>query len=155
MSKNLVGPSVALFTIYSIINGLTLSVIFLVYTQSSIVAVFFLTAAMFGVMAAIGLFTKKDLTRIGSLCLMGLIGIILAGIVNIFLQSNSMDWMISILGVLIFVGLTAYDTQKIKMRSAEIGEDRIVTTALFGAMQLYLDFINLFLKLLRILGKRK
>lgn len=147
-----------LFILYSILNGATLSMIFLIYTMSSIATTFFVTAGTFGVMALFGYVTKKDLTRIGSLCIMGVIGIIIASVVNIFLQNSMMDMIISYIGVLLFVGLTAYDSQKIKRLLMQDGVEINETTqkiALLGAMTLYLDFINLFLYLLRILGDRK
>ena len=147
-----------LFILYSILNGATLSMIFLIYTMSSIATTFFVTAGTFGVMALFGYVTKKDLTRLGSLCFMGIIGIIIASLVNIFLQNSMMDMIISYIGVLLFVGLTAYDSQKIKRLLMQDGVEINETTqkiALLGAMTLYLDFINLFLYLLRILGDRK
>lgn len=147
-----------LFIVYSILNGVTLSILLLVYTASSIATTFFVTAGTFGTMAIFGYITKKDLTRIGSLCIMGVIGIIIASLVNLFLQNSMMDMVISYIGVLLFVGLTAYDSQKIKrLLSGDDIEINEVTQkiALMGAMTLYLDFINLFIYLLRILGDRK
>ena len=147
-----------LFIVYSILNGVTLSILLLVYTASSIATTFFVTAGTFGTMAIFGYITKKDLTRIGSLCIMGVIGIIIASLVNLFLQNSMMDMGISYIGVLLFVGLTAYDSQKIKrLLSGDDIEVNEVTQkiALMGAMTLYLDFINLFIYLLRILGDRK
>lgn len=147
-----------LFILYSILNGAILSMIFLIYTMSSIATTFFVTAGTFGVMALFGYVTKKDLTRLGSLCFMGIIGIIIASLVNIFLQNSMMEMIISYIGVLLFVGLTAYDSQKIKRLLMQDGVEINETTqkiALLGAMTLYLDFINLFLYLLRILGDRK
>jgi FtsH-binding integral membrane protein len=147
-----------LFIVYSILNGVTLSILLLVYTASSIATTFFVTAGTFGTMAIFGCITKKDLTRIGSLCIMGVIGIIIASLVNLFLQNSMMDMVISYIGVLLFVGLTAYDSQKIKrLLSGDDIEVNEVTQkiALMGAMTLYLDFINLFIYLLRILGDRK
>lgn len=147
-----------MFILYSILNGATLSMIFLIYTMSSIATTFFVTAGTFGVMALFGYVTKKDLTRLGSLCFMGIIGIIIASLVNIFLQNSMMEMIISYIGVLLFVGLTAYDSQKIKRLLMQDGVEINETTqkiALLGAMTLYLDFINLFLYLLRILGDRK
>lgn len=147
-----------LFILYSILNGATLSMIFLIYTMSSIATTFFVTAGTFGVMALFGYVTKKDLTRLGNLCFMGIIGIIIASLVNIFLQNSMMEMIISYIGVLLFVGLTAYDSQKIKRLLMQDGVEINETTqkiALLGAMTLYLDFINLFLYLLRILGDRK
>ena len=144
-----------LFFAYSIVNGLMLSVIFLAYSLSSITSVFFLTAGIFGIMAIYGALTKKDLTSWGSILFMGLLGIILAGIVNIFLHSSGLDFVINIIGVIIFVGLTAYDTQKIKKLAASNLGFSVVTIGMWGALELYLDFINLFLKLLSLLGRNR
>ncbi len=147
-----------LFTFYSILNGITLSLIFAVYSEASIVSVFFITAATFGVMAAYGYFTKSDLSSWGKLLYMALFGLIIATLVNVFLiRSTGFNLIISYIGVLLFVGLTAYDTQKIKRILAiqpDMGEGS-QKVALLGALTLYLDFINLFLYLLRILGNRK
>jgi FtsH-binding integral membrane protein len=154
LSQNM---AITVFMVYSILNGLTMSVIFLVYTSSSISTTFLITAGTFGAMSLYGYYTKKDLTSIGNMAMMALIGIIIASIVNIFLQNEMMYWIISYLGVAIFVGLTAYDTQKLK----EIGsrgfanEEGMEKIAILGALTLYLDFINLFLFLLRIFGDRK
>lgn len=141
---------------YSVLNGLTFSVIFLAYTQTTIAATFFITAGMFGAMALYGLVTKRDLSGVGSFMFMGLVGIIIASVVNIFLQSSALYWAISYIGVLVFLGLTAYDVQKIKQIGAqgimETGEEAIQKGAIMGALTLYLDFINLFLMLLRIFG---
>ncbi len=134
---------------YAALLGITLSYIFLAYTSTSIMRIFFVTASMFFVMAIIGYVTKKDLSRLGGLLLMGLIGIIIATIVNIFLQSNAVQIIVSYLGVAIFLGLTAYDTQKIKTFYESNKKDQL---AIMGALALYLDFINLFLFLLRIFG---
>ena len=147
-----------LFIAYSILNGVTLSILFLIYTASSIATTFFVTAGTFGAMALFGYVTKKDLTRIGSLCIMGVIGLIIASVVNMFLHNTMMDMIISYVGILLFVGLTAYDAQKIKHLLS--GDDIEVNEstqkiALLGALTLYLDFINLFIYLLRILGDRK
>lgn len=147
-----------LFIVYSILNGVTMSMLFLIYTMSSIATTFFVTAGTFGAMALFGYATKKDLTRIGNLCIMGVIGLIIASLVNMFLHNSMMDLIISYVGVLLFVGLTAYDSQKIKqMLSGEDIEVNETTQkiALMGTLTLYLDFINLFLYLLRILGDRK
>lgn len=147
-----------LFVLYSVLNGATLSLIFMVYTLTSIASVFFITAGTFGVMAAYGYFTKRDLTSLGKLLLMALIGLIIASVVNIFfVKSSGFDLIVSYIGVLIFVGLTAYDTQKIKQMLAlqtDMGEGA-QKIALMGALSLYLDFINLFLHLLRIFGSRE
>ena len=147
-----------LFVLYSVLNGATLSLIFAVYTMSSIANVFFITAGTFGFMAAYGYFTKRDLSSWGRLLLMALIGLIIATLVNVFLvKSSGFDLILSYAGVLIFVGLTAYDTQKIKQMLAmqtDMGEGA-QKVALLGALSLYLDFINLFLYLLRIFGRRE
>lgn len=147
-----------LFVLYSVLNGATLSLIFMAYTLTSIASVFFITAGTFGVMAAYGYFTKRDLTSLGKLLLMALIGLIIASVVNIFfVKSSGFDLIVSYIGVLIFVGLTAYDTQKIKQMLAlqtDMGEGA-QKIALMGALSLYLDFINLFLHLLRIFGSRE
>ncbi len=150
------GTATGLFIGYAALNGLTLSMIFLAYTQSSIAATFFITAGMFGAMAVYGLVTKRDLSGFGSFLFMGVIGIIIASVVNIFLQSSSLYWAISLIGVFVFVGLTAYDVQKIKKIGEqgimEQGEEMVRKGAIMGALALYLDFINLFLMLLRFFG---
>ena len=150
------GTATGLFIGYAVLNGLTLSMIFLAYTQSSIAATFFITAGMFGAMAVYGLVTKRDLSAWGSFFFMGVIGIIIASVVNIFLQSSSLYWAISLIGVFVFVGLTAYDVQKIKTIGEEgimeQGEEMVRKGAIMGALALYLDFINLFLMLLRFFG---
>ena len=144
----------ACFVVYSVLNGITLSSIFLVYQLGSIGRVFVITAAMFGAMSAYGAITKRDLNNVGHYLLMALLGIIIAGVVNIFLKSSMMDYIISIAGVLVFTGLTAWDTQKIKQMLAmqEDIDEGAQKIALVGALSLYLDFINLFLYLLRIFG---
>lgn len=147
-----------LFNIYAILTGFTLSVIFLAFTAESITTVFYITAGTFAGLSLYGYTTKSDLSSIGSYLMMGLIGLIIASVVNWFLKSEMLYWIVSYAGVLIFVGLTAYDTQKIKkLVEAYAGEDTETTNkvALIGALELYLDFINLFLYLLRIFGKRK
>lgn len=146
-----------LFLLYSVLNGLTLSIIFIAYTSASISSTFLITAGTFGAMSLYGYFTKKDLTKIGNIAFMALIGIIIASVVNFFMQSSVMSLIVSYLGVLIFVALTAYDTQKLK-RIAMNGfhnEESMEKSAILGALTLYLDFINLFLFLLRIFGDRK
>lgn len=146
-----------MFVLYSVINGAVLSSIFLIYTMSSIASVFFITAGTFAVMAFIGYTTKKDLTSMGKILFMALIGIIIATIVNIFLKSSGLEMIVSYLGVLIFVGLTAYDSQKIKnmlLMAPDAGEGA-QKLALLGALTLYLDFINLFIYLLRTFGRRE
>ena len=146
-----------MFILYSVINGAMLSSIFLIYTMSSIASVFFITAGTFGVMALIGYTTKKDLTSMGKILFMELIGIIIATVVNIFLKSSGLQMIVSYLGVLIFVGLTAYDSQKIKhmLQMAPDASEASQKLALLGALTLYLDFINLFIYLLRIFGRRE
>ena len=146
-----------MFILYSVINGAMLSSVFLVYTQSSIAMVFFITAGTFGTMALVGYTTKTDLTSMGKYLFMALIGLIIATLVNLFVKSSGMTLVLSYVGVLIFVGLTAYDSQKIKemlLQAPDAGEGA-QKLALLGALTLYLDFINLFIYLLRIFGKRE
>lgn len=155
MSRN---TMLFLFISFSILMGMSLSSILLVYTQASVFSTFLVTAGVFGIMAVLGYTTKTDLTKFGSILMMALIGIILASIVNFFLGSATMEYVISILGVLIFTGLTAYDVQKLKNIGMSVGPYQGVETdklAIMGALTLYLDFINLFLFLLRFLGDRK
>jgi FtsH-binding integral membrane protein len=151
------GAATLLFILYSVLMGVTMSSIFVVYTMSSIASTFFITAGTFLVMSILGYTTRLDLSRLGSMLLMALIGIIIASVVNIFMHSETLYWIISYAGVLIFVGLTAYDTQEIKMMLAQHGtaDDMGHKYALLGALTLYLDFVNLFLHLLRILGNRE
>ena len=146
------------FVIYSIVNGLTLSSILIAYTMESVASTFFITAGTFAAMAIVGTVTKKDLSSIGQILFMALIGIIIATIVNIFLKSSMMSYIISYVGVAVFVGLTAYDAQKIKNMIHQYGTDLSddnMKLALMGSLSLYLDFINLFLYLLRIFGSRR
>ncbi|MEX0844712.1 MAG: Bax inhibitor-1/YccA family protein [Balneolaceae bacterium] len=149
--------AIGLFLLYSALNGLTFSILFLVYTAGSIASTFFITAGTFGVMSVYGYFTKTDLTSIGNIAFMGLIGIIIASVVNIFWHNETLYWGITYIGVLVFVGLTAYDTQKIKKMSLEldIESEEGSKGAIMGALALYLDFINLFIMMLRIFGNRK
>ena len=146
-----------LFLLYAAVNGVTLGIIFFVYTTGSIATTFFVTAITFGIMSAIGYFTKKDLTGIGRLLMMALIGLIIASIANWIMQSPMLYWIITYVGLFIFIGLVAYDTQKIKrmailqIENPEAGKKG----AIMGALALYLDFINIFLLLLRLLGSRK
>jgi FtsH-binding integral membrane protein len=154
---NKMSPATAQLTFWAFaaVMGLSLSSIFLVYTGASIAKVFFITAATFGAMSVYGYTTKRDLTGIGNFLFMGLIGLIIASVVNIFMQSSALDFVISAAGVLIFVGLTAWDTQKIKQSySVSFGADVLAKGAIMGALSLYLDFINLFLMLLRLFGNR-
>jgi FtsH-binding integral membrane protein len=144
------------FWVFAALMGASLSSIFLIYTGESITRVFFITAGTFGAMSIYGYTTKKDLTKLGSFLMMGLFGIIIASVVNIFMKSTMMYFVISILGVLIFVGLTAYDTQKIKnMYLASDSGELMGKKAVMGALTLYLDFINLFIMLLRLFGQRR
>ena len=155
LKKNNVVLSAALMTAYSFINGATLGIICMGYVDTSVTKVFVITAVMFGVTAFYGLVCKKDLSSMGSICIMGLIGLILVGIVNMFLHSDSLGYIASFVGVAVFVGLTAYDTQKIKEKTAYADSSNTTALALGGAFELYLDFINLFLYLLRLFGKRR
>lgn len=146
-----------MFIFYSLLTGVSLSTIFLAYTESSIATTFLITAGTFGTMSLVGFVTKKDLSKLGGILFMALIGLIIATVVNIFLVSDTLGWIINYVGVLIFVGLTAYDTQKIKQMMREYGTDINEQTqkmALMGSLSLYLDFINMFLYLLRIFGNR-
>ena len=147
----------AVFILYSAITGLTFSSIFVVFSMSSIATTFFITAGMFAAMALVGSFTKKDLSGMGKFALMALIGLIIAGIVNMFLRNAMMDFIVSGIGVLVFAGLTAYDSQKIRQMlqmQSEINEST-QKLALFGSLSLYLDFINIFLYLLRFFGSSR
>lgn len=148
------GTATAIFLAYAALTGVTLSGIFLAYTAASLMTVFGITAVTFGIMSAVGYYTKADLTSFGRIMMMGLIGIIIASIVNFFLKSPTLYWVVSYAGVAIFVGLIAYDTQKIKMYALLENEEDRKKGAIMGALALYLDFINLFLMLLRILGRR-
>ncbi len=149
----------ALFVLYSALNGATLSFIFVIYTRTSIASTFFVCAATFIACSIYGWTTKRDLTSMGGFLMMGLIGIIIASLVNLFIRSSAMHMIISYIGVLVFVGLTAYDTQNLKAMAvsqpSDVGASAIRKGAILGALKLYLDFINLFLMLLRILGNRE
>ncbi|OCF96586.1 Bax inhibitor-1/YccA family protein [Gilliamella sp. wkB308] len=147
-----------LFMLYSVLNGCTFSIYFLVYTSSSIASVFFITAGMFGALAFYGYTTKRDLSGLGRFLFMGLVGIIIASIVNIFLQSEPLMWAVTYIGVFVFAGLTAYDTQKLKELGENISQDdpnMFRRYVILGALTLYLDFINLFILLLRIFADRR
>lgn len=143
--------------IYAAMNGLTLSILFLAFTAESIATTFFVTAGTFGLVSVYGYTTKADLTSIGSFCMMGLIGVILGSIVNIFVGGTTLFWILTYLGIFVFIGLTAYDTAKLKAISLSIRGDEEAgrKAAILGALALYLDFINLFLLLLRLFGKRR
>jgi FtsH-binding integral membrane protein len=146
----------ALFWVFSVVMGLSITHIFLTYTGTSIARVFFISAATFAGMSLYGYTTKRDLSKFGSFLLMGLIGIIIAGLVNLFLQSSALQFVISVIGVLVFVGLTAHDTQTIKHMYYESDTaDTMTKKAVMGALSLYLDFLNLFLLLLHLFGDRR
>lgn len=148
---------IAVFVFYALLMGMSLSFIFLAYTQSSIFITFFITAATFGTMAVLGYTTQTDLTKMGSILMMALIGLIIASVVNMFMQSGTMDYIISGIGVLVFTGLTAYDMQKIKQIGmvTDANTEEGSKLAIMGALNLYLDFVNLFLFMLRFLGNRE
>ncbi|GAB6094121.1 Bax inhibitor-1/YccA family protein [Desulfatiferula olefinivorans] len=153
------GAATSLFLLYAALNGATLASVFLMYTRASIVSTFFICAATFGACSVYGMITKRDLTSMGSFMFMGLIGIIIASLVNLFLRSSAMEMIITYVGLIVFIGLTAYDTQKIKhmalTQPADLDGGTIRKGAIMGALALYLDFINMFLILLRILGDRE
>ena len=156
MAKIQASTAQTLFWIFSALMGMSLASIFVVYTGTSITRVFFITAGTFAGMSLYGYTTKRDLTGLGSFMFMGLIGIIIASLVNLFLQSSGLHFIISVIGVLVFVGLTAYDTQKIKsIYAAADGHEVTTKKAIMGALTLYLDFINLFIMLLRLFGERR
>ena len=154
-----VGASRAAFIFYALLNGITMSVIFLVYTESSIALTFITTASLFGAMAIIGYTTRLDLSKWGSYLLMALLGLIIGSVVNMFLASSGLEWFLTYAGIILFIGLTVYDSQRIKimvasaMQSAD--ETAVKRMGLLGALRLYLDFINLFLLLLRLMGRRR
>lgn len=149
--------AILMFLIYCFMTGLTLSVIFLVYTIESIGQIFFISAGMFGSMSIYGYFTKTDLTKIGQVLIMGLFGIVIAGLANLIMKNSQLDYILSFIGVIVFTGLTAYDTQKIRKNNiiGNEGTSEDTKESIKGALTLYLDFINLFLKLLRLFGKRR
>ena len=150
------GTAAVLFWLFAAVMGLSLGSIFLVFTGTSIARVFFIAAATFGAMSLYGYTTKADLSRFGSILLMGLIGIVIASLVNIFVGSSALQFAISVIGVLVFVGLTAFDTQRIKAMYLESDTAEIESKkAVLGALALYLDFLNLFLMLLRLFGQRR
>lgn len=141
-----------LFYLYSVLTGVVFASILLVYTATSIANTFFITAGVFGAMSVYGYFTSNDLSKMGSLLIMGFLGLIICSVVNIFLKSQPMEWLISFVGVLVFIGLTAWDTQKIKAAAAHAEGDDVKRLATIGALELYLDFVNLFIYLLRFFG---
>jgi uncharacterized protein len=147
------GAVATMFLVYAALTGLTFSTLFVAYTASSIAGVFFITAGAFGGLSAVGYFTKADLSAIGRFAIFALIGLIIASVVNLFLQSSGLQWLVSVIGVLVFGALTAYDTQKLKAMFAR-GEAH-ANMPLVGALVLYLDFVNMFLFLLRLFGRRR
>lgn len=152
------GTGILAFILYAAVNGVTLSTIYLAYTLSSIASVFFITAGMFGGAALVGKLTKMDLTKVGFYAIMALFGLIIAGVVNIFIQNDMISFVTSIISIIVFIALTAYDVQKIKAYAETIGENNPEGSSklvIMGALSLYLDFINIFLKLLRLMGKRR
>jgi FtsH-binding integral membrane protein len=149
------GTAAGLFLLYSALNGLTLSFIFLAYTGTSIATTFFVTAGMFGALALYGTTTKRSLAGVGQFVFMGLIGVILASIVGMFWKSAGLQFVISIVGVIVFTGLTAWDAQRLKVMAAQVPEGQYGSYSVVGALALYLDFINLFLFMLRFLGGRR
>jgi FtsH-binding integral membrane protein len=159
VNKMRASTATGMFVLYAALNGATLSAIFLIYTRSSITSTFFICAATFVACSIYGMTTKRDLTSLGGFMIMGLIGIIIASVVNLFVRSSGMSLIISYIGVFVFVGLTAYDTQKLKTMAlsqpAGLDAGVIRKGAIVGALTLYLDFINLFLMLLRILGSNR
>jgi len=155
LQKMSVNMATTIFFLYAALNGLTFAVLLLMYTPASLMGVFGITAGTFGIMSAVGYFTKQDLTGFGQIMLFGLIGVIVASVVNFFMQSEMLYWIISYVGVAVFVGLIAYDTQKIKGYALLETEEQRKKGAILGALALYLDFINLFIYLLRLFGSRK
>lgn len=155
INKMSTGVALALFAAFSVINGMMLSSIFLAYTMSSIAKTFFITAGTFGAMSIYGYTTNQDLAKFGNILFMALIGLVIASLVNIFMHSSTLDWIISIAGILIFTGLTAWDTQAIRRMAQYTPDDNLGKLAVIGALNLYLDFINLFLYLLRFFGNSR
>ena len=158
INKLPVAVAYLMFAAYAAVNGLTLSVVFIAYELASVQQVFFITAGMFGGLAVWGSVTKSDLSSVGSICGMALWGIILASVINLFFRSSGLDWAISFVGILVFTGLTMYDAQKIRRLAANEGtldSQALHRVGILGALTLYLDFVNLFLQILRFLGKRR
>ena len=157
INKMSVATATIMLIVYSALNGVTLSFIFVVYSLGSIAKTFFITTGMFGVMALVGATTKRDLSKLDSILFMALIGLIIASLVNIFLRSSGLDWIISLIGVVLFTALTAYDVQRVKQLAAEsdlYDDTQVGRLAVISALSLYLDFINLFLYLLRFFGRK-
>jgi FtsH-binding integral membrane protein len=147
--------AILVFILYSVLSGFTFSIIIYNYTLASIASTFFITAGTFAVMSVAGFYTKKDLSGFGSIMIMGLVGVIIATVVNFFLKSEMLNYIISYIGVMVFVGLTAYDTQKIKLMATQVDGENAKKASIMGALTLYLDFVNLFLYLLRVMGNIK
>ena len=157
INKMSVATATIMLIVYSALNGVTLSFIFVVYSLGSIAKTFFITTGMFGVMALVGATTKRDLSKLGAILLMALVGLIIASLVNIFLRSSGLEWVISLIGVVLFTALTAYDVQRVKQLAAEsdlYDDTQVGRLAVISALSLYLDFINLFLYLLRFFGRK-
>ena len=148
------GTAAGLFTLYSGLNGVTLSVVLIAYTGESVTTTFVVTAGMFGALALFGSTTQRSLARVGQFFMMGLVGLILASIVGMFWQSDALQFLISVVGVIVFTGLTAWDAQRLKQMALALPEGQVASYAIVGALSLYLDFINLFLMLLRFTGRR-
>ena len=144
-----------MFLVYSVFTGFTLSIVFVVYTSASVVSTFLMTAAIFAALALYGLFTNRNLAPLGGFLIMSLFGMIFASIVNIFLKSPMVDWIMTYGGIIIFSGLVAYDNQKLKAMCLMSDDSSLGKLAIYGALSLYLDFINLFLRLLNVFGKRR
>ena len=158
IAKHSASTSLLLFGLYSVLNGITISVVLLVYTQESVYTAFLSTAGMFGAMSVYAMYTKRDITTWGSFLRMGLWGLIIAMVINMFVGSSAAETVISVMGIIIFMGLTAYDTAKIKSMAESSGmndDESLGKVAVIGALALYLDFINLFLYLIRLFGKRR
>jgi len=156
LAPRLSGPvAAAMFLGYSALTGMTFAILFLVYTAGSIAQAFFLTAGVYGAMALYGTITKKDLSAWGTFLFMGLIGVVLASVVNLFMRSDMVSFIVACASVLVFAGLTAYDTQKLREMHANTGYSSAATVSIVGALTLYLDFINLFLAILRLMGRRR
>jgi FtsH-binding integral membrane protein len=149
------GADAGLFMLYSAMVGVTSSVIFLIYTGASIVSAFMITATMFGALAVFGTFTKRSLAGVGQFMFMGLIGLIIASVVNLFWMDSALYFVISVVGVIVFTGLTAWDAQRLKQMAVALPDGRVGSYAVVGALSLYLDFINLFFFILRLFGGRR
>jgi FtsH-binding integral membrane protein len=149
------GTAAGLFAVYSALNGVTLSVVLLAYTGESVATTFVVTAGMFGALALFGSTTKRSLAGAGQFFMMGLVGLILASVVGIFWQNDALQFLISVVGVIVFTGLTAWDAQRLKQMALALPEGQVASHAIVGALSLYLDFINLFLMLLRFTGRRE